>query len=249
MNPTNDPRTIRLIQDDAQPGVVNMARDEALLHLVGRGQSPPTLRLYEWSEPTISLGYFQKYADYEQLAAPAGDMPVVRRQTGGGAILHDQELTYSLIVPADYAPIRNKPTRLYEIAHEALITTLEENSVSAELCGTSDDSGPSKGPFFCFARRHALDVVIADEKLAGSAQRRSQQAILQHGSIVVERRYKQQPAAVTGVSINKLRVLLPDEVSKRLNTPIILGQWTDQELSNATDLVSKYAGDEWTRRI
>ncbi len=225
-----------------------MARDEALLHRVGDGSSPPTLRLYEWSEPTISLGYFQKYADFEQLAPPAGDMPVVRRQTGGGAILHDRELTYALVLPVAFDPIRDKPTHLYEIAHDALLEVLAANTVTASLNGVSDDSGPTRGPFFCFARRHALDVVIRDEKLAGSAQRRTRNAILQHGSIVIERRFDQQPAAVTNTPIPVLREMLPIEVAKRLGCEPQLGEWITEELELAADIQNKYAGDEWTRR-
>ncbi len=84
---------IRVIQDGTLDGPTNMARDEALMTRVGRSESPPTLRLYQWDPPTISLGYFQSYADYESLPAPAGTLSVVRRLTGGGAILHDLELT------------------------------------------------------------------------------------------------------------------------------------------------------------
>ena len=79
----------RILQDSPLDGPTNMARDEALLDRVGDGSSPPTLRLYQWDPPTISLGYFQKYADYEALDPPAGELAVVRRPTGGGAILQD----------------------------------------------------------------------------------------------------------------------------------------------------------------
>src|SRR5580765_2945407 len=94
---TTIPRvSFRLFIDDPLDAVTNMARDESLLESVGRGESPPTLRLYQWSPAAISLGYFQDYAEFEALPAPAGTLAVVRRQTGGGAILHDLELTYSL---------------------------------------------------------------------------------------------------------------------------------------------------------
>ncbi len=81
---------IRLVNDESLDGAINMARDEALLDGVRSGTSPATLRLYEWAAPTVSLGYFQPYAQYETLAPPAGELPVVRRLTGGGAILHDR---------------------------------------------------------------------------------------------------------------------------------------------------------------
>ena len=86
-----------------------MARDEALLTLVGTSQSPPTVRLYQWNPPTISLGYFQHYGDYVSLPPPAGTLPVVRRLTGGGAILHDLELTYSLTLPTGHQLLAHGP--------------------------------------------------------------------------------------------------------------------------------------------
>src|SRR5262245_51344899 len=88
----------RLLIDSPLPGPENMARDEALLRaceLTGDA----VVRFYAWSAPTISLGYFQDYAEFEQLEPPAGDLDVVRRTTGGGAILHDLELTYSIVMP------------------------------------------------------------------------------------------------------------------------------------------------------
>ncbi len=118
--------TIRVINDPALAGPVNMARDEALLAQVGDGISPPTLRLYQWDPPTISLGYFQRYADYESLPSPAGELAVVRRQTGGGAILHDLELTYSLALPLAHPLLAKGPSKLYEVAHDAIIACLAE---------------------------------------------------------------------------------------------------------------------------
>ena len=121
-------RPLRIIHDGAHDGPTNMARDEALLALVGEGKSPPTLRTYLWSPPTISLGYFQKYADYERLDPPAGELPVVRRQTGGGAILHDRELTYSITLPASHPLLADGPNTLSEVAHDALRECLGDRS-------------------------------------------------------------------------------------------------------------------------
>jgi len=102
-----------------------MARDEALLRCVGRGESPPTLRFYRWSPPTISLGYFQRYADLAALGSAAAGLPVVRRQTGGGAILHDQELTYSLTLPLDHLLIgKEGPNALYDHVHAVFASLL-----------------------------------------------------------------------------------------------------------------------------
>jgi lipoyl(octanoyl) transferase len=243
--------TIRVLQDGACDGVVNMSRDESLLLAVGAGTSPPTLRLYGWAAPTISLGYFQCFEEYESLAAPAGGLPVVRRTTGGGAILHDRELTYALIVPASSRLVHGNPNRLYELAHDALIACLAELGVSAQRSDVDDGSGASKGPFFCFARRHRYDVVIGGDKLAGSAQRRSGDAILQHGSIVSERRFDQQPAASlceSGVSADAVRAGWVESLALMAGVAFDWGEWTTDESSKAVRLADKYASDDWTQR-
>lgn len=252
MHAQPNPGTIRLINDGALIGETNMARDEALLLRVGRGESPPTLRLYEWSEPTVSLGYFQHVSERDALQSPLRDMPVVRRLTGGGAILHDRELTYSLTVPTQHRIAVGRATRLYEIVHDTLIEVLSDLGVTANRDGDCDGSGAAKGPFFCFARRHRLDVLIGNDKLAGSAQRRTRSSILQHGSIIIERRFKQQPAATLverGVQSALLRERLPVVFGRKTNSTISEGRWTDQELQLAESLEEKYAGDAWNRRI
>ena len=243
---------MRLITDPPLSGAVNMARDEALLRRVGSGDSPPTLRFYQWDPPTVSLGYFQKYADYENLEPPAGNLAVVRRLTGGGAILHDRELTYSITVPLDHPILRGRPTSLYELVHDALIGALEGENVTAHRGGESDGSGAARGPFFCFARRHALDVLVGEDKLAGSAQRRTQQAVLQHGSIILERRFEQQPAAAITSSISTTAQDLAERMTRALarlsGVEPTSGQWQPEELSAAERFTRKYAGDQWTRK-
>jgi lipoate-protein ligase A len=248
----------RLILDDALAGPVNMARDEALLsasHL----SSPITLRFYGWSPPTISLGYFQDHADYRALQAPAGSLPVVRRTTGGGAILHDLEVTYSMVIPIGHALVHAKPNHLYAAAHRAIIAAVGHGAQMIRChqlppCGESGQ----RGPFFCFARRHALDVLVPDEagiagysKLAGSAQRRTTTAILQHGSIMLDCRYPQQPVA-TWPSLDgpiayeeAVRRLIPC-FEKELGVSLQQSEWTAGELDSATCIESKYLSDVWT---
>ncbi len=129
-----DARPFRLLIDSPTDGVANMARDEALLVGVGEGASPPTMRFYKWDPPTISLGYFQSYSEYESLAPPVGDLAVVRRTTGGGAILHDREWTYSMALPASHALVQAGATQLYDYVHAALIDTLDLLGVQTERC-------------------------------------------------------------------------------------------------------------------
>lgn len=219
---------------------------------VGRSESPPTLRLYQWDPPTISLGYFQPYAEYTSLPPPAGDLPVVRRLTGGGAILHDQELTYSLTLPSDHPLLSQGASRLYELAHDAVIACIRSLGLEAAYAGETDDSGPARGPFFCFQRRHRCDLLIGPDKVAGSAQRRTREALLQHGSIILSRRYSQQESASLPMpleeSIQQVRSEYPQHLAEVTGQILEPGDWSPAERTLAADLASKYAGDAWTRR-
>lgn len=243
---------MRLIVDPPLAGPENMARDEALMRAVGRGESPPTLRLYRWDPPTISLGYFQHYADYEALPPPAGNLSVVRRPTGGGAILHDLELTYSIALPVGHPLLQGGATRLYQHAHDAVIAALRPLRVAASRCGITDDSGAARGPFFCFERRHCLDVLSGGDKLAGSAQRRTKDAVLQHGSIVLGNRFNQQATATMDVPFDEALAQViecyPREFEQVCGIGLELGTWSAAELALAADVEPKYAGTDWTRR-
>lgn len=248
----NDPRKLRVLNDPPLDGPTNMARDEALMTLVGTSQSPPTLRLYQWDHPTISLGYFQHYANYAALPPPAGELPVVRRLTGGGAILHDLELTYSLSLSVGHPLLADGPSRLYELAHDAVIETLTSLGLRTKRCGTSDDSGAARGPFFCFERRHCYDVLLGGDKIAGSAQRRTRNAVLQHGSIVLANRFSQQPSAVVErpfeESIRDVRSAMVEEFARISGVSCGSGNWSGEELTAAEALHDKYASEAWTRR-
>ncbi|MCA9174329.1 MAG: hypothetical protein KDB14_07575 [Planctomycetales bacterium] len=171
---------IRLILDSRLPGVVNMGRDEALLETVG-ATGVPVLRLYGWSVPTLSLGYFQSAAD-RPLHPPSADCDWVRRSTGGGAILHDEEITYSFCWPA---PPRGDLHVGYRWFHESLVRTLESLGIVARRCPADQTQSPP--PFLCFQRRAQGDLLIDNAKVGGSAQRRRHGAALQHGSVLWRR--------------------------------------------------------------
>jgi lipoate-protein ligase A len=172
-------RTCRLIVDEPDDGAWNMAVDDVLLTAAAE-RNEATLRFYAWEKPTLSLGYFQRYAtrdDHE----PSRDCPVIRRASGGGAILHDRELTYSLALPADFWPER-KHTQLYQLMHDLFCEALASLGVegAARYGATQQelpDSKPfadeqlSEDPFLCFNRRTDHDVVLNQEKIAGSAVR------------------------------------------------------------------------------
>lgn len=188
-----------IVDDTPQSGRFNMAMDEALLEF-GAERSCCVVRIYEWAEPTVTLGYFQ--GSTSASTRPASDdslrgLPVVRRLSGGGAILHDRELTYSCVVPASH-PVRHDPSELYTLVHEQLIRLLAECHVpatlrrdfnvrsNAEQGQAGDGNSAAAEPFLCFLRSNPNDIVHASgAKIVGSAQRRRKGVILQHGSLLL----------------------------------------------------------------
>lgn len=162
-------------------GAWNMAVDETLLESAVAGQC--SVRWYRWDQATLSLGYFQS-ADAALGDSRLRNLPIVRRLSGGGAIVHHHELTYSCAVPAEH-PLAAAPRRLYTAVHERIIGILAEFGYPAALRGTSSSARPEE--FLCFGRRDDFDVVMGGNKVLGSAQRRRKGAVLQHGSLVLER--------------------------------------------------------------
>ena len=168
---------VRLIVDEPATGCRNMAVDEVLLESAASGIT--TLRFYQWQEPTLSLGYFQFLADRQKHPA-SRDCPVVRRSTGGGAILHDQELTYSFSCPVQGIDTQ----QFYQDIHRSLCVVLASFQVRARLWDATPGSS-QESPFLCFQRRSPGDMVSGDVKIVGSAQRRRRGALLQHGSVLL----------------------------------------------------------------
>jgi lipoate-protein ligase A len=172
----------RLILDPPATGSWNMAVDEWLLEQAGHG-APPCLRFYGWSEPTLSLGYFQPLADrgrHEESRSVAA----VRRRTGGGAILHHHELTYSWTCPATDRSAENSRQN-YLAFHETALQLLRARGFEARLATSSAVTRGNDAPFLCFQRRAEGDLVVGSHKILGSAQRRRQGALLQHGSLLL----------------------------------------------------------------
>ena len=251
--PVND-ESLRLLIDPPREGVSNMALDEAVLEYVSSGRGAPTLRLYRWSEPTISLGYFQPFAEYEALASPAGELSVVRRLTGGGAILHDWELTYSLALPVGHRLLERSTTALYGTMHEVIRRALARFDVKARRRGECVEDSFRRGPFFCFSRQHCEDLVVGEKKLVGSAQRRTRTGVLQHGSIILGSRYEQQECAVAGLAEDEDRIqafadAFAEEFSEATGLTLEAGSRSDEEESRAGDLAVKYRSRDWMRRL
>lgn len=174
----------RLILDRPAAGSWNMAADEWLLEWAAKHQSA-CLRFYGWSSPTLSLGYFQGWDERQSHSASFG-CDAVRRATGGGAILHDIELTYSFVAPTADRLLSDHRT-LYDAFHDSLVAELHERGIRAARWSKDDGLAPAVEPFLCFERRSDGDVVLGGFKVGGSAQRRHRGAILQHGSVLLAR--------------------------------------------------------------
>lgn len=168
-------------------GVDNMSVDEAILAAVAAGGSPPTVRLYAWDPPSVSLGYFQEPAEDVVDLAECGrrGVDVVRRTTGGGAILHQHEVTYSVCLPERLVPAGDVGAS-YAWICGAICRGLAALGAGAQLRGGETDGAEGEvSTEICFARGSRFDVVTGGRKLVGSAQRRIKGAMLQHGSVLL----------------------------------------------------------------
>lgn len=182
--------------DPAAVGPANMAADELLAEEAAR-RDCLVIRLYGWTAPTVSLGAFQRLAEAEACAALAG-LSIVRRPSGGGAIVHGTDLTYAAAVPKAH-PWGGTPQALYDGMHAAMVDVLRDLGFDARLhTPTADD--PPGDALLCFSRRSPGDVVVhrgdtPAAKVMGSAQRRLGTTVLQHGSLLLAACPQVAPAA------------------------------------------------------
>lgn len=174
-------RQWRLIDDCPAVGPYNMAVDEAVLQSVTGGLAPPTLRLYAWNPPWFSLGYGQKVSDVDLARLHERGWGVLRRPTGGRAILHTDELTYSLALPAGDALAAGTVIDSYRHISAALVAGLSRLGLQPQADRRAERSVSSGA--VCFETPSHYEITVAGRKLVGSAQLRRGGAVLQHGSI------------------------------------------------------------------
>jgi len=182
------PTQWRLLQDGPADGPWNMAVDEAMAWAVGDGLAPATLRVYAWSAPTVSLGYFQRTpGGVDLLACRRHGIGLVRRITGGRAVLHADELTYSVAVPLQGLWRSLSVLEVFARISSGLIAGLRHLGVVGATLGESRAStgdGPESGA--CFLLRRMPAILVGGRKLVGSAQRRWDRYLLQHGSLLLD---------------------------------------------------------------
>ena len=174
-----------LKEPDFGDGAENMALDMAIADAVAAGLQPPTLRLYGWKPFCLSLGYGQRIGDVDQAALSSRGWDLVRRPTGGKAILHGDELTYSLCLPLDHPLASGDVVESYRRISVGLRQGLEELGLPAEAEHQGASLSPSATGPVCFEMPSHYEIAVDGRKLVGSAQMRRKAVILQHGSIPI----------------------------------------------------------------
>ncbi len=167
------------------PGAFHMALDEVLMNQVRTNASLPVLRFYTWKPACLSLGYFQKAEqEIDMDACRRQNIDVVRRATGGRAVLHDEELTYSIIVREDNTLIPSSITQSYRQFSEGLVRGFDQLGIPAHLSGEETLRVKDFRSSACFEAPSSYEVVVHGKKIVGSAQVRKEGVLLQHGSII-----------------------------------------------------------------
>ncbi|USK53710.1 lipoate--protein ligase family protein [Cytobacillus solani] len=181
----------RFIDSGAGSPSFNMALDEALLDWNSEGKIPPVIRFYGWDPATLSIGYFQKVdkeIDMEQVKAHG--LGFVRRPTGGRGVLHEHELTYSVIVSEEHPDMPKTVTEAYRVISEGILKGFHHLGMDAYFAvpRTAEERDSLKNPrsAVCFDAPSWYELVVEGRKVAGSAQTRQKGVILQHGSILLD---------------------------------------------------------------
>lgn len=267
--------TWRLLISPPARGAWNMAVDEAILGSAGRGDALPTLRLYAWNPPCLSLGYAQPFADVEVERLNAHGWDVVRRATGGRAILHTDELTYSISAPGDHPLMQGTILESYQRLAKALVTGVRALGIPVEMAEHAPATGAAKGPV-CFEVPSAYEIVTGGKKLIGSAQARKQEGVLQHGTFplvgdltrITQALFfpdEQARAAAAGKLLQRATTAesvlgrevawetaaqaIAESFQRELGIRFERGELTGAEIARAEDLIQKkYAHPVWTER-
>lgn len=176
------PATWRLIRSGPADGATNMAVDEAILRAVAAGKVPPTLRFYAWEPGCLSLGRAQSATDVDQEAVRAAGFDMVRRPTGGRAILHIDELTYSVVAPQTEPRVGGDVVESYRRLSAGLVRGLERLGVTNIVADRKAQNRHSDGPV-CFEVPSDYEITVGRRKLVGSAQMRARGVVLQHGAV------------------------------------------------------------------
>jgi lipoyl(octanoyl) transferase len=241
-------RDWRLIETWGASPSFNMGLDEALLL---DEHAPPTLRLYTWEPDTLSLGYFQRWVDVPGTAVAGA---VVRRLTGGGAIHHTGELTFSLTTSAQDPIYRGPVADSYERVHGAIAAALREFGAEAALAGGEGLASDAEDTGMCFHKSTPLDLAWGGRKGVGSAQRRTRGRVLHHGSIKLASSELEGPIATLEASSGRaldpraVGAALTAVLASRFELDFDAQQATSAERAAAAELGPRYSDPAFLRR-
>jgi len=266
----------RLLCHGAATGAENMAIDEAITLAIAEGSVPPTLRFYAWAPPCVSLGRNQKHAEVDIARCAARGYDIVRRPTGGRAILHTDELTYSAIAAPDHPLMAGLVLDSYLRLSAGLVAGLARLGIAAEPAPGTNRAGPGVSAA-CFEVPSAYEIVAGARKVLGSAQARRARSVLQHGSLPLagdltrvvdclafadeaERealRGSLQGHATTAedlagrpISFAEAEAAMIAGFAEALAIDLIPGELTAAERNWAAELLrERYGSPEWTARV
>lgn len=251
-------------------GATNMAIDEAISRAVQAKLVPPTLRFFGWQPACLSLGQAQPGADVDREACRAAGIDVVRRPTGGRAILHTDELTYSVIAPDTDPRVVGTIVESYRRLSEGLLNGLKLMGVPTQQAERPDGHDREAGPV-CFEVPSNYEIVFDGKKLVGSAQMRKPGVVLQHGTLPLHGdiarisrclvskpdpdRVRQRATTVAAaighvIDFDTAVRLMAQGMAATLNLDLQAGELMDQERRWAEELRrEKYASEAWTYRL
>ena len=184
-------------------GYENMAIDEAIFTGCQEKKAPPTIRIYGWTPPAVSLGYFQKAENAVDLeVCKRNGVDVVRRLSGGRAVLHHHELTYSVICREGTPPLGSSVLETYKTISECLISTLKGLGLQVQWVASRDKQAAVQEKdktASCFSSPSWYEITVEGKKICGSAQKRGDGVLLQHGSLLIE----YDPELLAGVLLSR----------------------------------------------
>ena len=220
---------LRVYFDGALPGAVNMQRDSQLLASHQSGDDP-VLRLYRWKPAAVTIGYNQDFENFNQQVIDDGGYGLVKRPTGGRAIFHADELTYSVTGSSPGPLFGNSLHESYMKINEALVLFLRRLDLEVEVSGR--ETREAMRSLVCFKSAGRHEIRVGGRKLVGSAQRRTRGVFLQHGSILTGKKHLQLPdfllpgqsaAGMTKEELNALTTDLGQELGVALEEPDLEG--------------------------
>ncbi len=269
--------TWRLIKTPPARGAWNMAVDEAILAAVGEQRVLPTLRFYAWNSPCLSLGYAQPFFDVDLDKTQQLGWEIVRRATGGRAILHTDELTYAVIGPHEEPRLAGGVLESYRRLSQALLAGLQNLALPVAAIPKSAAEKTRKPEPVCFEVPSNYEITILGKKLVGSAQARKKSGVIQHGTLPLQgdltritqalqfadeadrqtaaqrllgRATTFETALGQIISWEQAAASLAASFSKTLQLDLLETDLTDWEIAKAEQLVKeKYAHPDWTERI